>query len=157
MLERGRKAYLRSEWAPAAEEMQRFLALSPPEDEAMEATYALGHSLFQLHKIEPAMPMLERYVAGDKKLKNRDFAMLMLVQVYDQVGQKDKATELARDAINQYPSGEFVNGFRMRLKRVEAAGAAAATPTPAPTANTPAPQPVKAAAPAAAPVPAAHP
>jgi TolA-binding protein len=166
MLERGRKAYLKNEWGPAAEEMQRFLALNPPEDEAWEATYALGYSLFQLHKIDQALPLLEKYAGGDKKLKNRDYAMLMLVQVYDQTGQKDKGTELCRDALNQYPNSEFANGFRMRLKRVEApAGQGTATPTatapaaapaqaPAAAPAEPARQPLKPAAPAA---PATHP
>jgi TolA-binding protein len=156
MLERGRKAYLKNEWGTAAEEMQRFLALSPPEDEANEATYALGYSLFQLHKIDQATPMLEKYVAGDKKLKNRDFAMLMLVQCYDAMGQKEKGTELAREAINQYPNSEFVNGFRMRLRRVEGSQSGTGNQTPTSQAAPAAAQPVKTPAPAPA-APAPHP
>jgi TolA-binding protein len=175
MLERGRKAYLRNEWGTAAEEMTRFLALNPPEDDMYEATYALGYSLFQQHKFDQSLPHLERFVAGDKKLKNRDYAMIMLVQVYDSLGQKDKGTELCKDALVQYPNSEFANGFRMRLRRVEGAGqgATGAAPapapaapgaTPTPTATTPAAaepvrQPLKPAAtpaPAPAPAPAPH-
>jgi TolA-binding protein len=178
MLERGRKAYLHNEWGTAAEEMTRFLALNPPEDDMYEATYALGYSLFQQHKFDQSMPQLERFVAGDKKLKNRDYAMLMLVQVYDAVGQKDKGTELCKEALNQYPNSEFANGFRMRLRRVEGqqgqgGGATGQAPAPAaapnatatPTATTgaangaaePARQPLKPATPAPAPAPAAAP
>lgn len=119
MLERGMKAYHRNEWAAASDELSRFLALSPPEDDANEALYAVGYSLFQQRKHDQALPVLQKYVAGPKTLKNRDYAMVMLTQVYDSLGQKDKAVETSRDAVVQYPNSEFLNLFRNRLRKAE--------------------------------------
>jgi TolA-binding protein len=120
MFDRGIKAYHRNEWAAASDELARFLALGPTDDEANEATYALGYALVQQHKNEQALPVLQKYVAGSKALKNRDYAMVMLVQAYDTLGQRDKAVEVSRDALAQYPNSEFANLFRARLKRAEA-------------------------------------
>ncbi len=64
MLERGRAAFRRNEWAPAADELTRFLTLAPPEDEANEATLMMGQALFQQHKFDQAVAPLTRYVGG---------------------------------------------------------------------------------------------
>ncbi len=150
MFDRGMKAYHRNEWGNAADELSRFLALQPPEDDANEATYALGYALFQQKKHDQAMPVLARYAAGPKSLKNHDYAMVMLTQSYDALGQKEKAIETARDAIAQHPASEFLNQFRNRLKRAEAEKpptTGAATP-----AAPPADAPVQPAKPALTPV-----
>lgn len=156
MYDRGMKLYTKSEWTAASEELSRFLALQPTdEDDVNQATYSLGYSLFQQKKHEQARPWLEKYVAGNKNLKNHDYAMIMLIQVYDALGQKEKAIEVARDGVVNHPNSEFASGYRNRLKRAENEKAAAQPPTGA----APAPaQPPAAAAPApAAPAPAAQP
>jgi TolA-binding protein len=119
MFARGLSAYRHSEWVTAADEFSRFLALQPPDDEANEATYALAYSLFQLHRNDAALPILQKYVAGDKKLKNRDYAMVMLVQVYDAIKQTDKAVEISKQALADYPDSQFAGLFRARLKRAQ--------------------------------------
>ncbi|MBL8949641.1 MAG: outer membrane protein assembly factor BamD [Myxococcaceae bacterium] len=147
MFDRGIKAYHRNEWSNAIDELTRFLALQPSEDDANEATYALGYALFQQKKYDTALPHLQRYVAGSKGLKNHDYAMVMLTITYDQVGQKEKSIETAREGLNQHPNSEFGGQFRGRLKRAEnekAAGAPAGA-APAPPAPAPAAQPAAAA------------
>jgi TolA-binding protein len=142
MFDRGMRAFHRSEWSAAAEELSRFLALSPGQSEANEATYALGNAYFQQRKHEQAVQQLQKYVDGPKSLKNRDFAMVMLTQSYDAIAQKDKAIEIAKMGINQYPNSEFLNAFRNRLRKKEdVAGADPATagvPKPNPAGAAPA-------------------
>ncbi len=113
--------------------------MNPPEDDALDASFYLGNALLQSRKFEESIKPLARYVDGDKKAKNRDFAMLLLVQAYDTVGQKDKALEVTREAINNYPASEFRNQFLYRLQLAQrqpapAAAAPAAAPTTAPAA-----------------------
>jgi TolA-binding protein len=154
MYERGMRAYHRNDWAPAAEELGRFLALSPPEDEANEATYSLGYALFQLHKNEQALPVLQKYVAGPKSLKNRDFAMVQLVQVYDTLKQPDKAVEVCKLALQQYPDGQYQTFFRNRVRKqqeAEKTGAAGGPPADAPVQKPLPPTAVAPAQPAALP------
>lgn len=116
-LERGRAAFRRQEWEKAAEDLKRVITLNPEDPDALEASYFLGNALLQLRKSEEAIPHLTRYVEGDKRAKTRDFAMLLLVQAYDAVGQRDKAVEVAREAVSTYPSSEFGQAFRNRLNR----------------------------------------
>lgn len=138
MYERGMKAYRKSEWSAAAEELSRFLALQPPDgDEATDATYGVAYSLYQQRKHDQALPVLQKYVAGPKTSKNRDYALVMLTNVYDALGQKDKAVETARMGVEQYPNSEFINAFRSRLKKAaeaEKTGAAVSPPPDAPLA-----------------------
>lgn len=155
MFERGMKAYRKSEWSAAADELSRFLALSPPEDDATEATYSLGYSLFQQKKHDAALPWLQKYVAGPKSSKNHDYAMIMLIQAYDALGQKDKAIETARDGMAHHSDSEFASGYRNRIKRAE--NEKAATGAAAPTAPAEAPVAAKPAAPTAPPPAAAKP
>ena len=143
-LERGKTAFRRQEWSAAAEELKRVLALSPAEEDALEASYYLGNALVQLRKNEDAIPHLVRFVEGDKRAKTRDFAMLLLVQAYDATGQRDKAVEVARDGAAAYGAGEFGASFRNRLLRrgdaPQGASPQGGTPAPAPAPAAPAGQ-----------------
>lgn len=116
-LERGRTAFRRQEWEKAAEDLKRVIILNPDDPDALEASYFLGNALVQQRKNEEAIVHLLRFVEGDKRAKTRDFAMLLLVQAYDAVGQRDKAVEVAREAVSTYPGSEFGQAFRNRLNR----------------------------------------
>ncbi|MBK7863269.1 MAG: tetratricopeptide repeat protein [Archangiaceae bacterium] len=144
MFERGMKSYHRNEFGPAAEELTRFLALGPPEDDANDATYALGYALFQLKKYDQALPVLQKYVGGPKNLKNRDYAMVMTVQLYDVLKQPDKALELSKDALQAYPDSQFAGLFRRRIRAAAEAEKTAApgTGAPAPAEAKPEPKPI---------------
>jgi tetratricopeptide (TPR) repeat protein len=116
-LERGKAAFRRQEWEKTVEELKRVITVNPSDEDALEASYFLGNALVQQRKNEEAIPHLTRYVEGDKRAKTRDFAMLLLVQAYDAIGQRDKAVEVAREAASTYPNSEFGQGFRNRLLR----------------------------------------
>lgn len=149
-LERGRAAFRRQEWDKAAEDLKRVLVLNPEGDEVLEASFFLGNALVQSRKNEDAIPHLVRFIEGDKRAKTRDFAMLLLVQAYDSTGQRDKAIDVAREAVSTYPGSEFGQSFRNRLARKEpgsqqgggGGGGGAAAPAPvAPPAGTAQPGP----------------
>lgn len=125
-LERGKSAFRKQDYPGTVTELTRFMAMNPVEEDAVEASYFLGNALIQTRKADEAIAHLQRYVAGDKRAKNRDYAMLMLVQAFDATGQRDKAAEVAREAVTTYPSSEFGGSFRSRLNRK-------ADPTPAPS------------------------
>jgi tetratricopeptide (TPR) repeat protein len=131
-LERGRAAFRRQDWPGTLEELKRVLAMNPLEDDAVEASFYVGDALFQLRKYEESIPYLLRFVQGDKKAKFRDFAMQMLVWSYDAVNQRDKASEVAREAAQAYPTSDYASFFKQRLSRK-------LEPTPTPAANVPAP------------------
>jgi tetratricopeptide (TPR) repeat protein len=118
-LERGRAAFRRQEWDKAIEDLRRVVTVNPGDEDALEASFFLGNALVQQRKNEDAIPHLVRFVEGDKRAKTRDFAMLLLVQAYDAVGQRDKAIEIAREASTTYPNSEFGQAFRNRLMRRE--------------------------------------
>jgi TolA-binding protein len=149
ILERGKNAFRKQDYPGTVTELTRFMSMNPVEEDAIDASYYLGNALIQVRKSEEAVPQLQRYIAGDRRAKNRDYAMLMLVQALDATGQRDKAAELAREALNTYPASEFVNAFRLRLapRTASPAVAPAAAPAAAPTGDSPR-LPLKAGAPA---------
>ncbi len=141
-LERGKAAFRRQDYAYAVTELTRFMGMNPVEDDAADGAYFLGNALIQTKKPDEAIGHLQRFINFDKKAKNRDFAMLMLVQALDATNQRDKAVEISREAINTYPASEFAVSFRSRISRKDPAPAA---PAPAPVAPAPAPAPAPAA------------
>jgi len=132
--ERGRGAVRRNDMAAAVSELNRFLAMNPDPSDAVEASYLLGTALNGLKKHDQAIPYLARFVAEDKKAKTREYAMLLLTQSYEVAGQLDKAAETAREALSEYPAGEFNLALRNRLNALRRLQAAAV--------NSPAAQPV---------------
>ena len=125
VLERGKTAFRRNEWAETIEQLTRFLAMSPEDDEAIEASFFLGNALFQSRKYEDAIKPLTRFADGDKKARMRDFALLMLMQSHDTVGNKEKAIEYAKEGWQTYPASEFRTQFISRLQRATTTPAAA--------------------------------
>ncbi len=135
-LERGKVAFRRQDYPSVVTELTRFMAMNPVDEDAIDASYYLGNSLIQVRKSEDAIPFLQRYIAGDKRAKNRDYAMLMLVQALDATGQRDKAVEVAHEAVNTYPNSDFLNAFKNRLQvKTTASAAPALAPTAAPAAS----------------------
>ncbi len=168
--ERGKVAFRKNDHQTAVAEVSRFLAMNPEEQDMLDASYYLGMSYHELKKHDQVVPLLQRFVVGDRKSKNRDYAMLVLADSYEATGQFEKAVEVARDALGAYPNSNFVTQLKNRLtsakKNLSVDGGAVAavgapTTPPATVAATaraptlPAPQPAP--APAAAKPAAANP
>ena len=135
--ERGKTAFRRNEHGNAVSELSRFLAMNPPEAEALDASFFLGVSHNQLRQHDKAAPLLARFVQKDTRSKQRDYAMLLLAQSYLETNQLEKAAETAREALATYPASDFAPQLRGRLaaaKRMMAGGPADA---PVPTVSQP--------------------
>lgn len=130
VLERGKTAFRRSDWPETIEQLNRFLAMNPAEDEALDASFFLGNALFQSRKFEDAIKPLTRFVEGDKKARTRDFALIMLMQSHDMLGNKEKSIEYAKEGWNTYPASEFRMQFLNRLQRTATPAAQPAAPAP---------------------------
>ncbi len=120
-LERGKSAFRKNDMKTAIPELSRFLAMKPPEKEALDASYYLGVAYVLSKRHEEAVPVLARFVAQDKKAKSRDYAMLLLTHSYEQSGQLDKAAQTAREAIGTYPHSDFATQLRTRLHSIQKA------------------------------------
>jgi tetratricopeptide (TPR) repeat protein len=146
--ERGKAAFRRSEMAAVVKELTRFLAMNPSSAESLDASFFLGVAHNHLRQHDKAVAMLSSFIAGDRKSKSRDYAMLLLAESYEQIGQLDKAAAVARDALATYPSSDFATQLRGRLASVKRATtgasgeAAAAQAAGAPT-QPPAPPPAR--------------
>ena len=99
--------------------MERFLAMNPPQDQALDASFFLGTAYNNTRNHEKAVPLLARFVDGDRKSKTRDYAMLLLAHSYQEVGQYDKALEIARDAAGSYLNSQYQSQFRGRIATVK--------------------------------------
>jgi tetratricopeptide (TPR) repeat protein len=127
-LERGRSAFRKNDMKGAIADLSRFMAMNPPQQEALEASYFLGVAYSLSKRYEEAVPALARFVSEDKKAKSRDHAMYLLAHSYEQMGQLDKSAETAREALMTYPNSGFANQMRSRLASVRRAqGAEAAS------------------------------
>ncbi len=121
VFEKGKLAFRRQEWAEAISQLTRFLAMDPPNDDTLEASFFLGNSYFQSRKFDDAIKHLAFFVDGDKRSKIRDFAMLMLMQSYDMVGRRDDAVATAKEASSLYATSDFRGQFMARLQKPVAA------------------------------------
>ncbi|XSF12547.1 tetratricopeptide repeat protein [Myxococcus faecalis] len=138
--ERGKIAFRKNEMDQVVAEMERFLAMNPPNEQALDASFFLGTAYNQLRKHDKAVPLLARFVEGDRTSKTRDYAMLLLAQSYQEVGQMEKALETARDAAGSYLNSQYQQQFRSRIAMVkramsgntEVAGPAPVAPAAAP-------------------------
>ncbi|MFP2933380.1 tetratricopeptide repeat protein [Pyxidicoccus sp. 3LG] len=142
--ERGKIAFRKNEMDQVVKEMERFLAMNPPQDQALDASFFLGTAYNNTRKHDKAVPLLARFVEGDRSSKTRDYAMLLLAHSYQEVGQFDKALETARDAAGTYPNSQYQPQYRGRIATVKRAmnpeAAPAAVPAAPPQAATPAGQ-----------------
>ncbi len=156
--ERGKTAFRRNDMKSTIDEISRFVAMNPPADQLQDASFFLGVAYNMEKKHEQAVPLLTRFVEGDRKAKNRVYAMLLLAQSLQETNQMEKALQMANDGVTQHPASEFIPQFRGRIATVRRAmsGATAAAQPAAPAAQpaAPAAQPAAPAAqPVAAPVP----
>jgi len=152
--ERGKAAFRRNDMKTTIEEMSRFVAMNPPAEQLQETSFFLGVAYNMEKKHEQAVPLLARYVESERKAKNRDYAMLLLAQSYQETNQYEKAVQTVNDGVTQHPASEFIPQFRGRLATVrrlmnggeaaQAAAPAAQPAAPAPAAPAPAAQPVTA-------------
>jgi TolA-binding protein len=115
--EKGKSAFRRQEWTESITFLNRFISMNPPAEEALEAEFFLGNSYFQTKKFDDALKHLTKFVDGDKKARTRDFAMVMIMQSYDMLGNRDQAIATAREAWQTYPTSDFRNQFIGRLQR----------------------------------------
>ncbi|MCP3164037.1 tetratricopeptide repeat protein [Myxococcus qinghaiensis] len=132
--ERGKIAFRKNEMDQVVSEMERFLAMNPPQEQSLDASFFLGTAYNQLRKHDKAVPLLARFVEGDRSSKTRDYAMLLLAQSYQEVGQMEKALETARDAAGAYLNSQYQPQFRSRIamvKRAMSGNTEAAGPAPA--------------------------
>jgi tetratricopeptide (TPR) repeat protein len=113
--ERGKAAFRRNEWAAATEDLSRFLAMQPSEPEQLEASFMLGNALVQQRKYEPAIAPLKTFVEKDRRSKNREWAMTLLAQAYEQTGKPEQAAAVAREALGMYPASQFTPMLKARL------------------------------------------
>ena len=123
-LERGRQASRRGEPAAAAEELARFLALNPPEPEALEASFLLGAAYARSARPADAIPLLARVVDRDRRAKSHEEAMALLSLAYEQTGQPEHAAEVARMALETAPTSPWAPAFHSRLAAARRARAA---------------------------------
>jgi predicted negative regulator of RcsB-dependent stress response len=136
--ERGKAAFRRNEWAAATEDLSRFLAMQPSEPEQLEASFLLGNALVQQRKFEPAIAPLKTFVEKDRRSKNREWAMTLLAQAYEQTGKPEQAAAVAREALGMYPPSQFTPMLKARLstaKRTLSAEGADAGVTTGPSGN----------------------
>ncbi len=113
--ERGKAAFRRNEWAAATEDLSRFLTMQPSEPEQLEASFMLGNALMQQRKYEQAIAPLKQFVEKDRRSKNREWAMTLLAQAYEQTGKPDQAAAVAREALAMYPASQFTPMLKARL------------------------------------------
>lgn len=123
-LERGRQASRRGEPGAAAEELARFLALDPPEPEALEASFLLGAAYAKSGRPADAIPLLARVVDRDRHARTHEEAMALLSLAYEQTGQPERAAEVARAALEAAPASPWAPAFRSRLAAARRARAA---------------------------------
>jgi TolA-binding protein len=161
-LERGKAAFRRNDMKAAAEDLSRFMAMNPTEGDLQEASFFLGAAYNAIGQHDKAVPLLTRFVEGDKKSKTRDYGMVLLAQSLQESNQAEKALATIRDAIATYPSSQYLGAMKARLNSAKrqlglidgaAPAQGAAAPAAAPAA--PATAAPAAAAPATTP-PAAH-
>ncbi|HET9450327.1 MAG TPA: tetratricopeptide repeat protein [Aggregicoccus sp.] len=119
--ERGKSAFRRNDMQGVVNELTRFLAMNPGQADMLDASFFLGTAYNSLKKHEQAVPLLSRFVEGDKKSKTRDYAMLLLAQSLQETGQLQKGADVVRDAIGTYPNSEFHGQMRGRLATIKRA------------------------------------
>jgi len=151
--ERGKAAFRRNDMKGAVEDLARFMAMNPTEADALDASFFLGAAYNSTNQHDKAVPLLVRFVEGDKKSKTRDYALVLLAQSYQEAKQPEKALETVREALANYPASPYLGAMKARLNSVKRQMGLitepAVAPAPAVAAPAPAAQP---AAPAPAPL-----
>ena len=133
------------------EDLARFMAMNPTEADALDASFFLGAAYNNTNQHEKAVPMLVRFVEGDKKSKTRDYAMVLLAQSYQESKQPEKALETVREALANYPASQYLGAMKARLNSVKRQMGLIPDAAPAPAVAAPATPAAQPAAPAPAP------
>ena len=71
--------------------------------------------------LEPAIAPLKTFVEKDRRSKNREWAMTLLAQAYEQTGKPDQAASVAREALGMYPASQFTPMLKARLSTAKRA------------------------------------
>ncbi len=71
--------------------------MEPSESEQIEASFRLGAALVRQRKYEPAIAPLKTFLEKDRGSKNREVAMSLLAQAYEQTGKGEQAATVARE------------------------------------------------------------
>ena len=92
----------------------------------------LGNALVQQRKYEPAIAPLKTFVEKDRRSKNREWAMTLLAQAYEQTGKPEQAAAVARELspVKRALAGAEEAYARLTTRPTDLV-APAATPTPA--------------------------
>ncbi|HXX29967.1 MAG TPA: tetratricopeptide repeat protein [Myxococcaceae bacterium] len=120
------KASRRGEPGAAVDELSAFLALDPPDPEALEASFLLGAALARTGRPAEAIPLLTRVVERERRVRTREEALALLALAYEQTGRPERAVEIARAALEASPASPWAPSFRARLtaaRRLPAADA----------------------------------
>lgn len=163
--DRGRAAHRRDDWKTAASELKRYLALDPDGADALQASYLAGTALYNLKDYPGCLPHLERFTTQGRAQKGADWAYYLLGQAHEALNHPEKAVEIYKKGVADYPGSEFVGLMQQRFRvaqqnllRMQGIASPVAAPAPAaPVAPAPAaapalaPRPPAAAAPAPAP------
>jgi tetratricopeptide (TPR) repeat protein len=125
LLERGRQAVRRGESASGTADLAGYLALDPPEADALDASFLLGSAYAKSGKPAEAIPLLSRVFEKDKRSRVHEEAAALLSMAYEQTGQPQRAAEVARAALEGAPSSPWAPAYRSRLAAARRALAAA--------------------------------
>jgi tetratricopeptide (TPR) repeat protein len=147
LLERGRQAVRRGEPTAAVTDLTGFLALDPPEAEALEASFLLGSAYARTGRPADAIPLLARVVEKDRRAKVHEEAAALLSLAYEQTGQPQRAAEVARAALEGAPSSPWAPAYHSRLAAARRALAADAGTQDTPTSAAARPRPADAGVP----------
>ncbi len=139
--ERGKSAFRRNDMESTVKELSRFIAMNPDQADLLDASFFLGVAQNQMRKHAEAVPLLTQFVEQDKRAKTRDYAMLLLAHSLQETNQLDRAADMCRAGIAEYPNSQFASQFRGRLSTVKrlAAGGPAEAPAVVPAAAPAAP------------------
>lgn len=125
-LESGRRSYLRQDFAAAAADLKKAVALWPDHPSADEYAFYLGSAALETRDFPTAVSELQRFVEKAEGRKNKDYAHLLLGRAYDAVGQKDKAQAALIAGIEGYPASQFIRPMRYQLSQIRKAATASA-------------------------------
>jgi TolA-binding protein len=140
-LERGKAAFRRDDWKAAADELGRYLALSPEGEEAPYAAYLLGNALYQARDHAGAVQALDKFLASGKEQRYHDYAFLILGQSLERGGDSARALEVYKRALELFPQSQFAANYRFQLRRLTTAAEPGPAPSPGAAPQAPAQPP----------------
>jgi len=111
----GMHAINEKQWKRATIEFQRSLELLPTPPHEAAIRYHLGFALMNLGNYSEAASELERAISADaEKLVSKE-VRFYLGTVYEQMGQRDKASAAYNAYLKQHPNNPIARQIRRRL------------------------------------------